>query len=810
MHARGARTTAIPGSSWTDKICSGASFFHSSRWATQLLLDTDFNIWFVTSTESSRMVTSSRVANSSQLPLGSSTQMDEVLPFLRSVPAENFLGIIINIRKQSVLVAHECEPCRRSQEEAQHQLLKIIHTTLLSPHLSCHVLVLQDRATKALNAISFPLRCGLVFQTLASLGTEIARTATMDQFYTPSELPPRTPTECLATILDVLEAAQLSDNSLQQAVVVQCIKNAETSRLHAAVNIKTITKMLKSIQDSIVDLDLQKVDSTITILLNELRRHGSFGPYPTRLHDNMYGRVWETALNAKLTEEPPPRVIQASRIMRMAFFDMVRQVPKTLGHTILANFLNRLRQELPRPWSDEDRRIQELSHVVSLDMAGFEDFLRKPTESGSEVAGDYFVGKVLFDTFKEIAPDVFPWRAQAGIRYREDIVPLKGNEKFHHLWTDRKAGCGITLAHHINVSPGQPSMRGVLRVVRDLDSDITNTTALKQGIPVGTGISGYTHLFTSFFLEMMGKLDLDLPHAILGLQVFLVVDGGHSWNEGLLALEYLERKLHIGFLPVSADVTTNVAVYHRFMSIFDVFDTKGGGQTLPDETPHSFLYSTDFLPLQARTWARNFTKGCNWMSSGLYQESAERSQSLYCFPVNEDSVVECRLRQGDPDLWELPSVLIPPASTTSIPALPTPKELETGQMLQGGVIYHKGAPAGAGAIEGDGFLVGELRCALTIIVHHLRSRKNLPAANINPVRYTQNYSVRIVSITDTSLRVLDVRYDPSSQQASCRILISIELSAEREEIGKLQRLDSDWARAIAVTLGLKEEEVQGK
>ncbi|KAH9217835.1 hypothetical protein DL95DRAFT_458735 [Leptodontidium sp. 2 PMI_412] len=221
----------------------------------------------------------------------------------------------------------------------------------------------------------------------------------MDQFYTPSELAPRMPTECLATILDVLESAQLSDNSLQQAVAVQFIKNAETNRPHAAISIEIITRMLKGVQDSIVSLNLQKVDSTITILLNELRRHGSFGPYPTRLHDNMYGRVWETALNAKLTEEPPPRVIQASRIMRMAFFDMV-QVPKTLGHTILANFLTRLRQELPRPWSDEDRRIQEFSHVVSLDMAGFEDFLHKPTESGSEVAGDYFVGKVQLDTVK--------------------------------------------------------------------------------------------------------------------------------------------------------------------------------------------------------------------------------------------------------------------------------------------------------------------------------------------------------------------------------------------------------------------------
>lgn len=80
----------------------------------------------------------------------------------------------------------------------------------------------------------------------------------MDQFYTPSELAPRTPSECLATILDVLEAAQLSDNSLQQAVAVQFIKNAETSRPQAAISIEIITRMLKVCKTALLVLTCKK------------------------------------------------------------------------------------------------------------------------------------------------------------------------------------------------------------------------------------------------------------------------------------------------------------------------------------------------------------------------------------------------------------------------------------------------------------------------------------------------------------------------------------------------------------------------
>jgi len=523
-----------------------------------------------------------RTAGCRRLPLHSSTQMDQILPFLGSVAAESFLDVQTDEKDQSILVAHRNYLGLHSQQEVQRQLVQIVQRTICSPCLHGRITKLREDATSTIYAMSHPLECGLILRTLSSIGEAVARAATLGNFYTPHDIPPRTPTEIVAVLLDLLDSAKASTNRPQQTKVMQCIEDAEKGRLRCAISAEEVESMLEVIQSTLASVGLRQVGSTIGSLLDELRSHGPAGPPPTRLHDNMYGRVWETALNAKLMEEMPPAVIEAARTMRMALLAMVQQVPEELGQAIRKSFMNRIGRELPRPWSDNDGRLQELNRVENPSRIAFEEFLRMPTESGYDVAGNYFVGKVLFDVFKEVAPDLFTWRAEAGVRYRHDIVPLKGNLRFERVSTENKAGSGITLAHHPHASPGRPSERVVLHSVWDLDAitassgtgDTLNMIAMKQGIPVCTGISGYTHLFTSFFLEIKKTLKLDVRHAILGLLVYLVVEGGHTWNEGLMTLNYMERKLAMGILPVTSDVATFVADYSCFISIFDGCDTK--------------------------------------------------------------------------------------------------------------------------------------------------------------------------------------------------------------------------------------------
>ncbi|PVH79744.1 hypothetical protein DL98DRAFT_515988 [Cadophora sp. DSE1049] len=135
-----------------------------------------------------------------------------------------------------------------------------------------------------------------------------------------------------------------------------------------------------------------------------------------------------------------------------------------------------------------------------------------------------------------------------------------------------------------------------------------------------------------------------------------------------------------------------------------------GGDLLVDETPR-FLYINNPLSIPPRLWASQFTRSCYWMSSSPYEAHIERLQSLYCFGVDEDSPVECRLRDGDQGSWKLCSVLVAPALAT---------QSQADQTLQGGIIYHYGK---AGTLGDNGFLAGELRCALTILASQLRSKR---------------------------------------------------------------------------------------
>lgn len=190
------------------------------------------------------------------------------------------------------------------------------------------------------------------------------------------------------------------------------------------------------------------------------------------------------------------------------------------------------------------------------------------------------MGVTLFEELGRERPDYHTWRQAAKRRYLSQIVPLKGQPKFLSLCTAPKPGSGITLAHQPLASDGQASLRPLIIKVWDLDRHLErhpptlNMLSIRQGIPYGTGISGNVHIFMSFFLEIQGKRNIDSRHAILGLLITLVYDGGHSWNEGLQTVNFLENVLAIGVLSETVEPTRFVADYSRFVSVLKGADTE--------------------------------------------------------------------------------------------------------------------------------------------------------------------------------------------------------------------------------------------
>ncbi|TKA52784.1 hypothetical protein B0A55_12854 [Friedmanniomyces simplex] len=513
------------------------------------------------------------------LLLDEATQVDSVLGFLRTAPAKGFLSIRHDGQANAYLLVSNSRGGSGDQRDVRAMLGQVIQRTRDAGRLQALVGSADIDMDNILGDILSPPDPDAVLRKLVSAGALISKAATAGKYTVASEIPLRTPTECLAVLLDKLDSALVAANGDQRVVMSNIIRRGELNRLCCKMDSDTIKTYLEDAEGMLATVRHRQLQRTASNLLGDLRSHGPEGPPLTRLLDNVYGRVWETYLNAALVENIPPKVLEASRAMREGMAGLLRQVPDDMKPQVESQFVTSMREKLPRPWLAHDQR---LLFLVSRDSPTLEEvahFFSIPSTTGYEVAGDYFTGLTLLEALRDKTPDHFPWRQAASSRYLSEIVPLKGRLKFETLSTPSKPGSGLTLAHQPIASDGSASWRAALTKVWDLDkggedhSPSANMLAIKHGLPYGTGISGNLHFFAHFFRELKVSTDLDVSHAILGLLICMVYEGGHPWNEGLQAVNHLEDTLAIGLLPETTDSAQFVADYRRFISVFDGTET---------------------------------------------------------------------------------------------------------------------------------------------------------------------------------------------------------------------------------------------
>ncbi|KAG4442908.1 hypothetical protein IFR05_001612 [Cadophora sp. M221] len=154
--------------------------------------------------------------------------------------------------------------------------------------------------------------------------------------------------------------------------------------------------------------------------------------------------------------------------------------------------------------------------------------------------------------------------------------------------------------------------------------------------------------------------------------------------------------------------------------------------------------------------------------------------------VNDSSRLEKNLERGDRGLWHLPSVIVFFAKEN---------DGSVSESLRGGIIYHNHTVAGGtqAPVRGQ-FLSGELICAITIITRQILSPS--PSSSAGGLVLLKEYSARIVSITDTFLRVLDVRYDTSLDQVTYCILSSCLLFVGEDGYSKVDKDLFDVIREV--------------
>jgi hypothetical protein len=190
--------------------------------------------------------------------------------------------------------------------------------------------------------------------------------------------------------------------------------------------------------------------------------------------------------------------------------------------------------------------------------------------------------------------DPLPGRADADANYAEGIEPardrrdpLRGKEITHREKRIPKAhSAGITLADHPKVAWGpidEPSDRPALQfeptfplsersdALSGLASEQSEQTrlSLQHGIPYGSGASGITNAVL-YLLHGLNAADagIDIPHAMLGVMMALVYDGGHSLHEVLWTLNQSRSTLghdvlrgHQAFEPDPAKFRSDYRAY---------------------------------------------------------------------------------------------------------------------------------------------------------------------------------------------------------------------------------------------------------
>lgn len=522
-----------------------------------------------------------RLVQSSSLRVTDSTQLDTILPFLQTVPAETFLGTYTTTQSIVVIKALSTEPPLRNQQGTRAILAMLVQRTVRPWSSRVSVQGAAAKATEIVECIPLPLKSGAVLRQLSILGTSLASAAMKRQYHQATVIPPRTPTECLVALLDELDAAATSTTAVQQLDIINKIKNhGEDSRLRNRMEIDSIKSFLELAAGEFASGGLEQLQSSACSLLKELKSHRLNGPPTTRLHDNIYGRVWESIINATLVDDMPPKVLESVQILQNEFSELIDRMPDHLEHMICGRIFTSLAAESSRSWLDRDSCLRNFINLTNPNRQDLLNLFSGAVTNGQKANIVFFMGMKLFLAFQDAAPGYFSW-TPARAWYEQEIVSMKGAIKFTEVASGHWVGSGITLAHQPPIDDEPASMRPVVNRVWDLDASreagttSPNMLALRCGLSYCTGISGCTFLYARFCMDVTRRgRKLDVPHALLGLFIYLVHSGGHTWHECLQTVNYLESQLGIGILPEHKDPNTYVSDYAQFISIFDGTTTK--------------------------------------------------------------------------------------------------------------------------------------------------------------------------------------------------------------------------------------------
>lgn len=373
----------------------------------------------------------------------------------------------------------------------------------------------------------------------------------------------RAPTEVLVDLL-----AYLKDKGNKEVEA-----EAKSLFLQHNATIENVQSFLGSVEERFPDL-ANKCQN----LKNELMKQ----PIYTRLHENIYGRVFDSAFAQELVNNPPPEVSKAMTQISFAFADYLEGLNLSGSNkkAIEKDLINMLTKEDPRFWFPATPELEQLPYEKDV-LGALIQYLRTEKKTGHEcISVPYVVSKMNFFILRKNWVYPLSLFFTADLNYWFSLQPYVKNVRVDRQGPPLKTeGGGITLHYQPSVAKEKgmvPSQRP--SNVRKPNLDWTQLSVkekkalqkhLEHGLPWGSGISGTTNI-CMYAMNYLNKTHpIDMKPAVLGLLMFLVYDGGHSIHEMLWALGQIDKKLDLNLgIDTPPKLGDFIADYEKFTDIY--------------------------------------------------------------------------------------------------------------------------------------------------------------------------------------------------------------------------------------------------
>ncbi|SCA63216.1 hypothetical protein SCG7086_AM_00090 [Chlamydiales bacterium SCGC AG-110-P3] len=359
----------------------------------------------------------------------------------------------------------------------------------------------------------------------------------------------RTPSEVTINALALLRSAanEYPDQSDQLS---KCAKECEDHILIHNLSLKATKEFLNEIKSNINDLELTDLSTKLDALLTQLPEQQSSR---ARLHDNVYGRVYDSAMINHLVQTPPEGVKSAMNITGKAFAAWLTNLGSTESQTFRNKTLNSTVKHVhadPRSWSPKVPGLKAIEEAETYDDAlnAILDLLNTEPQTGFDcIALSYLTIKLSLAVQDTVCNDLVdadgyvdtesyykqlqakaPWMDNCNDPYTEKIGPQTsrtnkiadatlGYEIRTNATKLKDKSAGITLRHQPAAIVGddemQPAVRPAVKNLLDIrgpetkkrlknshskhsPKGISNSahTALEAGLPWASGVSGSTNI----------------------------------------------------------------------------------------------------------------------------------------------------------------------------------------------------------------------------------------------------------------------------------------------------------------------------